>query len=426
MKYGLYYFAVILKIVFDKKRMPYKIVIMKRMYETILRKHFAANRQIALLSGPRQVGKTTTSKETEKKIYLNWDNQEHRKIILSGYKSIINDEKLSAIPEKGTRIIFDEIHKYSKWKNYLKGFFDTYENQYDILITGSSRMNVYKRGSDSLMGRYFPYRMHPLTTGELIHKNKIPDEFFHNPKKIAPADFKNLIDFGGFPEPFIKAERRFYNRWRRLRTEQLFREDIRDFTSINEIGQLEVLAELLENRTGQLINYSSLSSDVQVSVNTIKHWIRALEELYFCFAIKPWHRNVPKTLLKQPKIYLWDWSVIKDTGTRNENFIAAHLLKSVNYWTDMGMGQFDLYFLRDKMKREVDFLITRDQDPWILIEVKSSVEGTISPALHYFAEIIKPEHAFQVDMSESYIDKNCFAVGKPVMVPAVTLLSQFI
>ena len=399
---------------------------MKRIYDTVLQEHFADNRQMVFLSGPRQVGKTTTAKKTGPEIYLNWDNREHRKVILSGYDGIINDTNLSAFPEKGTRIIFDEIHKFPKWKNYIKGFFDTYEGQFNILVTGSARLNIYKRGSDSLMGRYFLYRMHPFSVSELIHGDRITNKLIQNPKTISSSDFNQLIEFGGFPEPFIKGNKRFYNRWRKLRTELLFREDLRDLTNIKEIGQLEILAELLENRTGQLINYSNLASDVQVSVNTIKKWIKTLEQFYYCFTIKPWHKNIPKTLLKQPKIYFWDWSIVKEKGACNENFIASHLLKAIHYWTDLGYGLFELYFLRDKMKREVDFLITKENKPWIIVEVKSSGKEGISPSLQYFSSLVNPEHAFQVDLSAPYIERNCFSIKKPVRVPAITLLSQLI
>ena len=135
---------------------------------------------------------------------------------------------------------------------------------------------------------------------------------------------------------------------------------------------------------------------------------------------------MPKTLLKQPKIYFWDWSIINDTGQRYENFVASHLLKAVHIWSDSGYGSFDLYFLRDKTKREVDFLISKNSKPWIIVEVKSTDSGGVSPSLKYFYSIVKPEHAFQVDFSSKYTDSNCFTIHTPVKVPAMTLLSQLI
>lgn len=398
---------------------------MKRIYESLLDEHYTRNRQMAFLTGPRQVGKTTTAREADAIAYYSWDNPLHREIILGGPEKIIVSEDLTGIIPKKTRIIFDEIHKFPRWKNFLKGFFDTYGNDYRILVTGSARLTVYRRGSDSLMGRYFNYRMHPVSPAELV-RNTFSDTIVSKPEKINRDDFETLLEFGGFPEPFLKADRRFYNRWRSLRSDQLFKEDIRDLTSIGDINRLETLALLLENRVGQLVSFSSLASDVQVTVNTIKNWISTLESFHYCFRIKPWHINVPKTLLKQPKIYLRDWSIITDKGARNENFIACQLLKAVEFWTDAGFGEYDIFFLRDKAKREVDFLITENRKPWFLVEVKSTGQNEISSSLKYFAGLLKVPYSFQVDLSSDYIERDCFEVRHPIRVPALTFLSQLV
>ncbi len=397
---------------------------MKRIYDNIITDHFSENRQMIMISGPRQVGKTTTAKTTDPHLYYNWDNRGHRSKILSGYNEIINSEDLSKTPSKGTHIIFDEIHKYSKWKNYLKGFFDTYEEEYRTIITGSSRLDIYRRGSDSLMGRYFLYRMHPLTVAELFRQTLPGEKLITCPEKFTGKDFRQLMELGGFPEPFLKGDKRFYKRWIKLRRQQLFREDLRDMTSISEIDQLEILGQLLEKRAGQLINYTGLASDIRVTVNTVRRWITTLEQFYYCFRVKPWHENIPKTLLKQPKIYFRDWSIVDDEGQKNENMTASHLLKAVELWTDLGYGDFGLYFLRDKVKREVDFLVSRNGSPWFIVEVKSSGSGGLSPSLKHFNSLLKPEHAFQLDFSAKYIDRDCFEAGKPVIVPAVTFFSQ--
>ncbi len=399
---------------------------MKRIYDTIIKDHFSANRQMIMFSGPRQVGKTTTAKTASPHLYYNWDNHEHRSKILAGYNEILNSENLSLMPGRGTHIIFDEIHKYPKWKNYLKGFFDTYENDLKTIITGSSRLDIFRRGSDSLMGRYFLYRMHPFTAAELV-KQKLPGErLITGPKKLTGKDFRQLVELGGFPEPFLKGEKRFYNRWISFRRQQLFREDLRDMTGISEIDQLEILGRLLEKRAGQLVNYTGLASDVRVTVNTVRRWITTLEQFYYCFRLKPWHENVPKTLLKQPKIYFRDWSIVNDEGQRNENMTASHLLKAVELWSDLGYGDFDLYFLRDKLKREVDFLVSRNGSPWFIVEVKTSGTGRISPSLRHFQALLNPKHAFQLDFSAEYIDRDCFKAGKAVTVPAVTFFSQLV
>jgi len=276
-----------------------------------------------------------------------------------------------------------------------------------------------------LMGRYFVYRMHPLSVGELLRPvfREMP---IVEPRRFSIDDIGQLLRFGGFPEPFLKADTRFYNRWRRLRSDQLFREDFRDLTRIHEINQLEILAELILDRSGQLLNYSNLAAVVNCSVDTIRRWLGALENLYYCFQIRPWHRNVTKSLRKQPKVYLWDWSQVADSGQRAENLVASHLLKACHFWTDSGFGTYDLFFLRDKVKREVDFLVAADGKPWFLVEVKSSGSGRISPNLSYLQSQTGVRHAFQLELNEPYVDRDCFRESRPIRVPAATLLSQLV
>lgn len=399
---------------------------MKRIYGSLLLEHIAENRQMALLTGPRQVGKTYTSRNLENPYtYLTWDNVTDKKIVMSGPDTLAARLGLSNLQSNSVLLILDEIHKYSKWKSFLKGFYDTYGQKCRTIVTGSARMNIYKRGGDSLMGRYFLYRMHPLSLRELsiseIGKNEI-----NPPVKIDKESCLQLLEFGGFPEPFLKANKRFYNRWKRLRTEQLFYEDIRDLTKINEISQIELLAELIKEQSGRLVNFSTLASTIQVSVESIQRWISILESMYYCFLLRPWSINVPKSIRKQPKIYLWDWSLITDKGFRYENFVAAHLLKAVHFWTDLGYASYGLHFLRDKEKREVDFLVTRDKKPFFLVEVKSSATNQISPTLEYFQQQTGSKHAFQIAFDLDFVDRDCFQEKTPIQVPAATLLTQLI
>lgn len=398
----------------------------KRIYDVLLEDHFSKNRQMVFLSGPRQVGKTTASRSSEKQIvYINWDNQADKKSLLKGPDEIILKHELDQISRFDQRIVFDEIHKYSKWKNFVKGFYDSYGKNFDVVVTGSARLNIFKKGGDSLMGRYFPYRMHPLSIAELASPMQIDSEI-KNPCRVSPGIMDQLITFGGFPEPFLKSDKRFYNRWKKLRMELLFREDLRDLTNIQEISQIEMLAETLRHQVGQLVNYSSLANDINVSVDTIRRWFKTLDYLYYCFIVRPWHKNIPKSLRKQPKVYLWDWSVIEDPGQRFENFIASHLKKTVDFWTDCGFGDYELYFIRDKVGKEVDFLISCDGKPWMFAEVKSSGSQALSPHLRYFQQMLKVDHAFQIIADESFIEQDCFTFGTPIRVPVLTLLSQLV
>lgn len=381
------------------------------------------------LAGPRQVGKTTTARtvagHAARSLYLNWDVQEHRRIILAGENQVASECGFDTLAGGAEVVIFDEIHKYPKWKLFLKGFFDLFADKCQIIVTGSGHLNVFKSGGDSLMGRYFLYRMHPLSVAELLHQELIEHEVCL-PQKIEDEDFETLLSFGGFPEPFLAGNKRFYNRWRRLRTDQLLREDLRDLSRIQDIGRVEILAENLIHQAGCLVNYSTLANSINVSVDTIRRWILSLESLYFSFSVRPWFVNIPKSLRKQPKIYLWDWSLIPDTGSRNENFIACHLLKAAQWWTDIGLGSYQLYFIRDKEQREVDFLLTRNDQPWLLVEVKTSGKAKLSPHLTRFQEKTGAPHALQVAIDLNYVEGDCFSLRRPAVVPAKTFLSQLV
>jgi hypothetical protein len=404
---------------------------MKRCYEIVIEEHFLKNRQMLFLVGPRQVGKTTTSlniaESIHKHFYVNWDSQEDRKLILQGPDAVAAALELQ-MPQLGEGkpfVIFDELHKYRKWKIFLKGFFDKYAKRVQILVTGSARLDVYKAGGDSLMGRYFLYRLHPLSVAELL-SSELRKEELVSPRPINDLEYQMLFDFGGFPEPFLRRDPLFSSQWERSRRHQLFKEDLRDLTKIQDYAQMELLAELLQEQAGKLTSYTSLANKVNVSIDTVKRWIKVLKSFYYCFTIQPWTPNVVRSLIKEPKVFLWDWSLVKEKGARVENFIASHLHKAVHYWTDRGFGEYGLHYLRDKEKREVDFLVSKNKKPWFIVEVKSAETKGLSKSLYYFQKMTKAPHAFQVAFDMDYVDVDCFSCTEPTVVPAKTFLSQLI
>ena len=397
-----------------------------RLYETILRDHFAENRQMAFLSGPRQSGKTTVA-ETLGDVYLDWDEDDVRAAVVSGQKTVAERAGLDRAAAAAARplVVFDEIHKYGRWKTFLKGFFDVWGKKCRVLATGSARMDVYKRGGDSLMGRYFPYRMHPFSVAELLDTSLPGERLVRAPRELPAEDWAALLEFGGFPEPFSRRSRRFSARWNRLRDEQLLRDDVRDLSRVAELGQLSILAELLRNRSGEQIVYRSLAGEVKADEKTVKSWVGVLESLYYGFEVRPWFRNVENAIRKTPKWFLRDWARVADPGKRFETMVACHLLKAVEGWTDLGYGEFGLHYVRNKQKREVDFLVSHDQEPWFLVEAKTS-DGSPTDALHDYQEALGAAHAFQVVRNAPFAALDCFAERGPVSVPALTFLSQLL
>lgn len=395
-----------------------------RIYRTIIADHFSRSGQMVFLSGPRQVGKTTVAEGLATK-YLSWDDDDARRAVLSGQKAVVDAYGLTALSETDKVVVFDEILKYHHWKQFLKGFYDVYAKGLKIVATGSAKMDVYKKDGDSMMGRYFPCRIHPLSVAELLDVSIPGESLVRKPRKISDGEWDALLRFGGFPDPFVRRDARFSRRWNSLRFEQLTKVDVRDLTQIVELDQLAMLAEILGRRSGEQLVYKNLAVEVGVDEKTIKKWVKALKYLYFGFEVRPWFKNVENSIRKTPKWFLRDWSQIEDEGKRAETLVACHLLKAVDGWTDLGYGDFSLHYLRNKQKKEVDFLVAIDNKPWFLVEVKKSDE-VISDALAMFQRQTGAKHAFQVVLDSKFVNRSCFEIDSPVVVPARTFLSQLI
>lgn len=335
-------------------------------------------RKMALVSGPRQCGKTTLAKmllgDRKVGLYRNWDQVEFRREWARNPSDIIPPPGEGDAP----LVALDEIHKDRRWKRNLKGIFDTLEAPCDILVTGSARLGVYVKGSDSLLGRYFSFRLHPFTIRELRGPEVLgPDEAMEalfcrsrRPSKSLQGHLEALMAYGPFPEPLLAQDVRRARLWRRNREELVIREDLRDLSRLPELGRVEMMVSLLPERVGSLFSLASVGRDLEASVHTVKRWLDYLSQLYYLFEVKPYARSIPRSLRREGKIYLWDYAGIADEAARFENLVACHLLKACHFWTDTGHGQFDLFYLRDKEKREIDFLIVRDGQPWLPVEVK--------------------------------------------------------
>ncbi|MBX9743570.1 MAG: AAA family ATPase [Chthoniobacterales bacterium] len=355
--------------------------------------------KMVLLDGPRQVGKTTLAKSVaqkkEKMVYLNWDNVGHRKQLL-------------AMQWEGSAdfLVLDELHKYSKWKSWLKGVWDTRRAGEKIMVTGSARLDIYRRGGDSLMGRYHHYRLHPFSLLELSgasprkFSEKTTPPLLRNSWELS--GMKEMMALGGFPEPLLSSSQRAWRRWGKERFERVFREDIRDTSSVKELGELELLGQLLPSRVASPLSMQSLSEDLSVSPKTIKEWIELLRRNYYVFQVPPWHRKIERALKKGSKYYLWDWSQVPEEGPRFENLMASHLLKYCHYHEDLYGRNVKLYYVRDSSKREVDFLIAWEEKPWLLVECKSKGQAD-AKGLHAFAQRLGVQQRFVVCL-ESGID----------------------
>ena len=400
---------------------------MKRLLDSYLFDPELISGKMIFLNGPRQVGKTTFALNWLKEsgvegTYFNWDDP----AVLHAYKrnplffkNVIDERHLGTpVP-----IVFDEIHKQREWRAILKGMYDVNQERMQLLVTGSARLGLYRKSGDSLLGRYFPFQMFPVALPEAVEdfspvlKDDTPlskgDDLLEQVRGFSRSGLREvmekLLSFGGFPEPFIKDSERFHRRWLKEYIALLTREDIREFSRISDLKGMERLVSLLPSKVGAPLSINSLREDLGVHFQTIVNWIDVLKSLYLIFTISPWSRDLKRSLSKEAKLYFYDWSVLNDPGFRFENLLALTLLRMAARFTETGLGDFEIRYVRDRDKREVDFLLVKNGDPVCLIEAKLGDEKIGAPARYFAARLGVP--FYQIVLSANAAETfpgNCF------------------
>jgi len=348
-------------------------------------------KNMVFLSGPRQCGKTTLAKMISARyansVYFNWD-------IVSDRRRMIEDpyffQNVERTDESTPLVVLDEIHKSKDWRNYLKGAYDRFSDQFAFLVTGSGRLDLHRSDGDSLAGRYYAFQLWPLTCGELHSRESAIEQFRANPLRVCEeghaeqqATIERLLSFSGFPEPHLAAKTRTYRRWASTYHRQVIRDDIRDLTDLKHIDDIETLYSLLPTKVGAPLSIPNLVTDLKAAYNTVKSWLDVLERFYLTFSLRPWSAGVARAIHKERKTYLFDYTLVPDQGARFENLIAVELLRAVTSWNNLGYGDFGLHYIRTKEKREVDFLLSEGRKPFLLLEVKLT-DDKPSPNLQRF------------------------------------------
>jgi len=390
----------------------------------------AAGKSMIFIAGPRQAGKTTLSQLIARaytnNYYFNWDIAEHRTQFFS------NPAFFEGIKRKDATtplIILDEIHKYKDWKNYLKGIYDQFHEDYKFIVSGSGRLDIYQKGGDSLAGRYYMFHLFPFTIAELGNRNIPIEAFLKDPLRISMEHAKKnkeiwntLSGLSGFPEPYLSGKATTYRRWSNTYSHQLIREDIRDIVDMKSITDVETLYLLLPSKIGSPLSVQSLANDLKVSYNTVRNWLDVFERFFLVFSIPTWTEKITRAIQKERKVYLWDAPRIKDPSARFENMVAMELYRAVALWNDMGYGDFSLHFIKNKEKQEVDFLLANNRKPFLLIEAKIADEQP-SKSLQIFQRALNIPAVQLTNEGNSYKlvsnDRN-----KILVAPAYQWLSQ--
>jgi predicted AAA+ superfamily ATPase len=346
-------------------------------------------RHMVFLAGPRQVGKTRLAKNwLEKKkcspLYFNWDDIKTRKIYVDNSRFF--ESPARALGVKDPWIVFDEIHKRNRWRDILKGAYDAFSEEFRFLVTGSARLDLFRRSGDSLVGRYNLFHMMPLNIGEITHlprtdsflAEKSPQKLFKSFEEIVGKSIRSDIEeayrhlwmYGPFPEPFLKQNERFSRKWHQDYLSLVIREELKDISRVVEIDKVENLLFLMPSRIMAPLSMANLAEDLEVAHTTVKAWLEQLKRLYLLFSVSPWARKISRGLRRERKWYFLDWYYVPEELGKLENMVATYLYRACLAMTDMGYGQYHLNYLRTLDKREIDFIIVVNGKPMMAVEVK--------------------------------------------------------
>lgn len=321
-------------------------------------------RKMVFLTGPRQAGKTTLARalaqsEPTSQV-LNWDVLADRRVILA--QSWLPSVRL---------LVFDELHKMADWKPWLKGVYDGRAAGQSILVTGSARLDAFRQAGESLAGRFLAWRLQPVSVRE----------WMTNQGASAEEALERIMERGGFPEPLLADRPQDARRWRQQYLDGLIRDDILEFSRVSEIRAMQTFVTLLRERVGSPVSLASIARDLQVSPTTLARYLDILEALHIVFTVRPFHRQIARALLKEPKVYFYDNGLVQgDEGVRFENACALMLQGHAQFLQDSEGKDLTVHYVRNKDGKEIDLVLCEDGEPLEFAECKLS-DASVPPYL---------------------------------------------
>jgi uncharacterized protein len=372
-----------------------------RSIETYAFDEVLVGRHMVFIAGPRQVGKTRMARRRLAQtgcspLYFNWDDPLTRRNYLQDPRFF--ESPARSIDHTDPWIVFDEIHKRPRWMDILKGIYDSFGSEFRSLITGSARLDLFRRSGDALVGRHSLFHMLPLSLSEAMGSPRnscflavsgpeataaaLSKEIESKSRERTKEAFEEMLKFGPFPEPFLRQNDRFSRIWHRDYISLMVREELRDISRVVELDKLENLVMLLPSRISSPLSMPNLAGELEAAHTTVKKWLEQLRRLYLIFPVSPWHKKVSRGLKKGKKWYFLDWTYAPEGGSRLENMVPAALYRSCMMLTDMGMGDYSLHYLRTLDRKEIDFIVCRDQRPVLAVEITSGDISLTNSLVH--------------------------------------------
>lgn len=339
--------------------------------------------KMLFVTGPREVGKTSYILNQIKNLggsYFNWDDLAVRKAYKNDRNFFTKESQLQEF------IVFDEMQKRNKWKNILTNIYDAYKSDYKFIVPGNARFDYLRRRGDGLSGTYHDCHMFPASVATVLNK---PLKEYHlgidlirdvqdSSNHVDQDTLDLLFNFGGFPEPLIRGTKAFQKRWQERHVQLIVRDELSSLSNLKNLDTIETLVDLLEHRVSSPVSFNSLAGNLSSNHTSVKQWLKQLEKVMLSFHISTWSEGINRALKKNPKVYFYDWSFVRNKGARFENFVATNLLKAITLWNEKSQNIYELFYIRTYDGQEVDFCISKNKIPWLLIEVKHGKPNTSS------------------------------------------------